>query len=75
MWICRLYLRLYAQFYKEDGKSINLEVLVHFFETLKTENEDSWLKKIDSITESSSTSEGTLETSVEEDNSSTIAEE
>ena len=66
---------LYAQFYKEDGKSINLEVLVHFFETLKTENEDSWLKKIDSITESSSTSEGTLETSVEEDNSSTIAEE
>lgn len=32
---------LFAQFYKEDGKSVNTETLKHFFETLQSENEPS----------------------------------
>lgn len=30
---------LFAQFYNEDGKSVNTETLKHFFETLQSENE------------------------------------
>lgn len=32
---------LFAQFYEEDGKSVNTETLKHFFETLQSENEPS----------------------------------
>ena len=34
---------LYAKFYSEDGKTINYDVLAHFFETLKDGNEDTLL--------------------------------
>lgn len=37
---------LFAQFYKEDGKSVNTDVLKSFFETLKSDNEDSLVKEI-----------------------------
>ena len=37
---------LFAQFYNEDGKSVNTDTLKHFFETLKSENEDSLVKEI-----------------------------
>lgn len=37
---------LFAQFYEEDGKSVNTETLKHFFETLQSENEPSLVKEI-----------------------------
>lgn len=37
---------LFAQFYEEDGKSVNTETLKHFFETLQSENDTSLVKKI-----------------------------
>lgn len=37
---------LFAQFYNEDGKSVNTETLKHFFETLQSENEPSLVKEI-----------------------------
>lgn len=37
---------LFAQFYEEDGKSVNTETLKHFFETLQSENDTSLVEKI-----------------------------
>jgi len=37
---------LFAKFYNEDGKTINNQTLVNFFQSLKSENEESLLKKI-----------------------------
>lgn len=37
---------LFAQFYNEDGKSVNTETLKHFFETLQSENEPSLVEEI-----------------------------
>lgn len=36
---------LYAKFYSVDGKSINYDVLAHFFDTLKDGSEDSLIRK------------------------------
>ena len=35
---------LFAKFYNEDGKTVNIEVLKHFFETLKDDTQDSLIK-------------------------------
>ena len=37
---------LFAQFYEEDGKSVNTETLKHFFETLQSENDPSLVEEI-----------------------------
>lgn len=37
---------LFAQFYNENGKSVNTETLKHFFETLQSENEPSLVEEI-----------------------------
>ena len=37
---------LFAKFYNEDGKSVNIEILKHFFETLTVENKPSLVEKI-----------------------------
>ncbi len=37
---------LFAQFYNEDGKSVNIETLKHFFDTLKSEQEPSLVVNI-----------------------------
>lgn len=37
---------LFAQFYNEDGKSVNIDTLKHFFETLQSENEPSLVEEI-----------------------------
>ena len=35
---------LFAKFYNEDGKSVNIDTLTNFFESLKTDEEDSLVK-------------------------------
>ena len=35
---------LFAKFYNEDGKSVNIDTLTNFFESLKTDDEDSLVK-------------------------------
>lgn len=35
---------LFAKFYNEDGKSVNIDTLTYFFESLKTDEEDSLVK-------------------------------
>ena len=42
---------LFAQFYNEDGESVNTDVLKHFFETLKSDNEPSLVEVISSETQ------------------------
>lgn len=42
---------LFAQFYNEDGKSVNTDVLKRFFETLKSDNEPSLVEVITSETQ------------------------
>lgn len=37
---------LFAQFYNEDGKSVNIDTLKHFFETLPSEDGSSLVKEI-----------------------------
>lgn len=37
---------LFAKFYNEDGKSVNIDILKHFFETLTVENKPSLVEKI-----------------------------
>lgn len=37
---------LFAQFYKEDGKSVNTETLKHFFETLQSDNDPLLIREI-----------------------------
>ena len=37
---------LFAKFYNEDGKSVNIEILKNFFETLMVENKPSLVEKI-----------------------------
>ena len=42
---------LFAQFYNEDGKSVNTDVLKRFFDTLKSENEPSLVEEITTETQ------------------------
>lgn len=37
---------LFAQFYNEDGKSVNIDTLKHFFESLQSDNEPSLIQEI-----------------------------
>lgn len=37
---------LFAQFYNEDGKSVNIDTLKHFFESLQSNNEPSLIQEI-----------------------------
>ena len=45
---------LFAQFYNEDGKSVNIGTLKHFFETLQSENEPSLVEEMPTETQDES---------------------
>lgn len=64
---------LFAKFYNEDGKTVNIEVLKHFFETLKDDTQESLVEVEASNTDSASTNEGTPNESTHQ--GSTTAEE
>ena len=51
MYISKIEHLLFAKFYNEDGKSVNIDILTNFFESLKTEEEDSLVKIKKSNTE------------------------
>ena len=71
---------LFAKFYNEDGKSVNIETLKHFFESLTVENESPLVEKVPSADASSEEEASTNDaSSVDEepsqtDNESEIAE-
>ncbi len=62
---------LFAEFYNEDGKTVNVDVLKHFFETLKDDTQESLVKTKSANTGSAV---GNGET-FEETQDTTIAEE
>ena len=55
---------LFAKFYNEDGKSVNIKVLKHFFESLKTKTETSLVEEIISQVEIRDTEENRLDNNV-----------
>ena len=46
---------LFANFYDEDGKSVNIKTLKHFFESLKDETQESLVKEVASSAPTNST--------------------
>lgn len=45
---------LFAQFYNEDGKSVNIDTLKHFFESLQSDNEPSLVEEMPTETQDES---------------------
>ena len=64
---------LFAKFYNEDGKSVNIDVLKHFFETLKDDTQESLVKTKSADTDSAVSNGETIEESEKQD--TTTAEE
>ena len=52
---------LFAKFYNEDGKSVNIDVLKHFFETLKDDTQESLVKIKPANTDSAVSNGETIE--------------
>ena len=64
---------LFAKFYNEDGKNVNIDVLRHFFETLKDDKQESLVKAKSANTSSAVSNGETVE--VTETQDTTTAEE
>lgn len=64
---------LFAKFYNEDGKSVNIEILKHFFELLTVDNKPSLVKEIVPTSDASGEEDANVTdaTSVNEEPSST----
>lgn len=64
---------LFAKFYNKDSKTVNIDVLKHFFETLKDDTQESLIKTKSSNTDSAVSNGETIEESETQD--TTTAEE